>query len=512
MKLCLECAENYAPPSEPKEAEIDHKSNFMDKCRDQVCQQCDPWVVGCPLPATLMAGFCDASGGDLSLTPEQMEQLMHWCTARRDPWTFRRDLVATIKTVMPNWDTTAQLLLARFLLALAVVFGVMMGHVDNGTYYDALTEVVALRTRFIVGDQRHLTKAPLPLTMAAPQSPMFAAFSALWARSGDEAVESRIAGLPTELPQRGVHFVSLGSPVGMTLCPHASLADRESDVLSLEEAQAINGAFDALRRYAPQGSIMAHNLDRVDVFVFSNGTVNNLPRRRPDAIDRRIKNDFDKLAPRESRKAWGAANSGTTKPRVRVYQDGLTEFPDPLFGVHTEHSRVSYILLHELIHATWPQRYQGAMMDSGWSVQVEAAGVRSDMPAGPSEFDLTVAVNKFDAAYQTLIQIINDEHTQRVHEISPQESVPRMVTISLVNRGITSAKCLSILEYYLYSAYLATYRKDTKTKNDERLISAFEKTLRLVDDVAHFGADYTRIPDDPEIMPAVVPFRGEKNG
>ena len=505
MKLCLECAENYAPPSEPKEAEIDHKSNFMDKCRDQVCQQCDPWVEGCPLEANLMAGFCAASGGDLSLTIEQMEQLMHWCTARRDPWTFRRDLVATIKTVMPNWDTTAQLLLARFLLALAVVFGVMMGHVDNGTYYDALTEVVALRTRFMVRDQRlHLTKAALHLTKAAPQSPTFAAFSALWERSEDEALESRIAGLPTELRQR-LHFVSLGSPVGRMICPDAPLADRERDVLSLEEAQAINGAFDALRRYAPQGSIMAHNLDWVNVFVFSNGIVNNLPRRRPDAIDWRIKSDFHWLAPRESRKAWGSADAGTTKGRVRVYQDGLTEFPDPLFGVHTEHSRVSYILLHELIHATWPQRYQS------WHWKHEIENVRSDMPAGRSEYDLIIVVHAFDDAYKELIRTINQDH-HSVDEMSLRESVPRMVTISLVNRGITSAKCLSILEYYLYSAYLAHNRKDTKTKNDERLISAFEKTLRLVDDVAHFGADYTRIPDDPEIMPAVVPFRGEKNG
>ena len=216
-----------------------------------------------------------------------MEELMNWCMAvtpvARDPLTFRRDLVATIARQMPEMDIRAQSLLARFLLALAVVLGVMMGHVDHGTYYDALTEVVALRTRFMVRGQRlQLTKYQQRLQV------QFAAFSALYERSEDEALESRIAGLPTELRQR-LHFVSLGSPVGRTICPDAPLADRERDVLSLEEAQAINGAFDALRRYAPQGSIMAHNLDWVKVFVFSNGIVNNLPRRRPDAMD---KSDF----------------------------------------------------------------------------------------------------------------------------------------------------------------------------------------------------------------------------
>jgi hypothetical protein len=62
--------------------------------------------------------------------------------------------------------------------------------------------------------------------------------------------------------------------------------------------------------------------------------------------------------------------------------------------------------------------------------------------------------------------------------MSVQESVPRMVTISLVNRGITSAKCLSIFEYYLYSAYLESMRKDIRTAYDHILISRFQNTLR----------------------------------
>ena len=72
-----------------------------------------------------------------------------------------------------------------------------------------------------------------------------------------------------------------------------------------------------------------------------------------------------------------------------------------------------------------------------------------------------------------------------------------MVTISLVNRGITSAKCLSIFEYYLYSAYLESMRKDIRTAYDHILISRFQNTLRLVDHVAHYGANYTRIPEKP---------------
>ena len=61
--------------------------------------------------------------------------------------------------------------------------------------------------------------------------------------------------------------------------------------------------------------------------------------------------------------------------RVRVHQDGLTEFPDPLFDT-VGHSRVSYVLLHELIHTTCtnPERVQN---------------VRSDMPTGRSEYDTT---------------------------------------------------------------------------------------------------------------------------
>ena len=215
------------------------------RCWEQVCQQCNPWAEGCPLDANLMERFCDPRD-DPALTTEQMEELMNWCMAvtpvARDPLTFRRDLVATIARQMPEMDIRAQSLLARFLLALAVVLGVMMGHVDHGTYYDALTEVVALRTRFMVRGQRlQLTKYQQRLQV------QFAAFSALWERSEDEALESRIASLPTELRQRRLHFVSLGSPVGRTICPDAPLADRERDVLSLEEAQAINGAFDALR-------------------------------------------------------------------------------------------------------------------------------------------------------------------------------------------------------------------------------------------------------------------------
>ena len=175
---------------------------------------------------------------------------------------------------------------------------------------------------------------------------------------------------------------------------------------------------------------------------------------------------------------------------ARVYQDGLTEFPDPLFGVHTEHSRVSYILLHELIHATWPQRYQS------WHWKHEIENVRSDMPAGRSEYDLIIVVHAFDDAYKELIRTINQDH-HSVDEMSVQESVPRMVTISLVNRGITSAKCLSIFEYYLYSAYLESMRKDIRTAYDHILISRFQNTLRLVDHVAHYGANYTRIPEKP---------------
>ena len=154
----------------------------------------------------------------------------------------------------------------------------------------------------------------------------------------------------------------------------------------------------------------------------------------------------------------------------------MTEFPDPLFGVHTEHSRVSYILLHELIHATWPQRYQS------WHWKHEIENVRSDMPAGRSEYDLTIAVHAFDDAYKELIHTINQDH-RRTKDLpkekkSVQESVPRMVTISLVNRGITSAKCLSIFEYYLYSAYLESMRKDIRTAYDHILISRFQNTLR----------------------------------
>jgi hypothetical protein len=70
-----------------------------------------------------------------------------------------------------------------------------------------------------------------------------------------------------------------------------------------------------------------------------------------------------------------------------------------------------------------------------------------------------------------------------------------MVTISLVNRGITSAKCLSIFEYYLYSAYLESMRKDIRTAYDHILISRFQNTLRLVDHVAHHGANYTSVPE-----------------
>ena len=84
--------------------------------------------------------------------------------------------------------------------------------------------------------------------------------------------------------------------------------------------------------------------------------------------------------------------------------------------------------------------------------------VRSDMPAGRSEYDLTIAVHAFDDAYEALIRTINRDYS--VYEMKVEESVPRMVTISLVNHGITSGKCLSIYEYYLYSAYLVSMRKD----------------------------------------------------
>ena len=115
------------------------------------------------------------------------------------------------------------------------------------------------------------------------------------------------------------------------------------------------------------------------------------------------------------------------------------------------------------------------------------------MPAGRSEYDLTIAVHAFDDAYKELIRTINQDHRRTIpkEKKSVQESVPRMVTISLVNRGITSAKCLSIFEYYLYSAYLESMRKDIRTAYDHILISRFQNTLRLVDHVAHYGANYS---------------------
>jgi hypothetical protein len=54
------------------------------------------------------------------------------------------------------------------------------------------------------------------------------------------------------------------------------------------------------------------------------------------------------------------------------------------------------------------------------------------MPAGRSEYDLIIAVHALDDAYKELIRTINQVDEMRVQE-------PRMVTISLVNRGITSA-------------------------------------------------------------------------
>ena len=47
--------------------------------------------------------------------------------------------------------------------------------------------------------------------------------------------------------------------------------------------------------------------------------------------------------------------------------------------------------------------------------------------------------------------------------------------------GITSAKCLSIFEYYLYSAYLESMRKDIRTAYDHILISRFQNTLEHAD-------------------------------
>ena len=66
---------------------------------------------------------------------------------------------------------------------------------------------------------------------------------------------------------------------------------------------------------------------------------------------------------------------------------------------------MSYILLHELIHATWPQRYQSGH----WKHEIE--NVRSDMPAGRSEYDLTIAVHAFDDAYEALIRTINRDYS-----------------------------------------------------------------------------------------------------
>ena len=113
------------------------------------------------------------------------------------------------------------------------------------------------------------------------------------------------------------------------------------------------------------------------------------------------------------------------------------------------------------------------------------------MPAVRSEYDLIIAVHALDDAYKELIRTINQDH-HSVDEMSVQESVPRMVTISLVNRGITSAKCLSIFEYYLYSAYLESMRKDIRTDYDNILIS------RLVGDVAHFE------DEDEDVLPALL--------
>ena len=55
-----------------------------------------------------------------------------------------------------------------------------------------------------------------------------------------------------------------------------------------------------------------------------------------------------------------------------------------------------------------------------------------------------------------------------------------MVTISLVHKGITSATCLCVYEYYLYSAYEASRQKDKPTEDDLRLMHVFVQFADLV--------------------------------
>ena len=168
---------------------------------------------------SLVKKFCNNGA---ALNDEQMLMLMQWCTdhqtplKQHDPFTFRRHLDAIIGRHMPEMDKTAQSLLATFLLALAIVLRYLTGHVDSRTYYDALTEVVTLRHHFTVHGQQLLATKPT--------------FLALWVRPEDSALESWIADLPAELGAM-VHFVSLDSPVGRTVCTNVHSDIREQDIL-----------------------------------------------------------------------------------------------------------------------------------------------------------------------------------------------------------------------------------------------------------------------------------------
>ena len=47
---------------------------------------------------------------------------------------------------------------------------------------------------------------------------------------------------------------------------------------------------------------------------------------------------------------------------------------------------------------------------------------------------------------------------------------------------------------------LESMRKDIRTAYDHILISRFQNTLRLVDHVVHYGANYTRIPENRNVL------------